>query len=326
MCGKCGAKKTSKHTTDVTTPGKHKAQKTGHDDKMEEEAFEDAKEEDDDNMDVKEMFKTMMGRMKTMVTDVRSDVKSVCGKVDKAVSIAEEAKAQVGEVKEEMRTTTGNLQQGLTQLQSEHAQTRRQLQELQTTVKNIEESRKAISHNERDRQIVWHGFKQDTSQATIIDTINKALMSKGLDSKVEEVFTYSDPAKVGVTTFLEKDTLKIFFRKMKGVEIKLHDDKNLTWTTNDTPEERRLDKTLGYTKFHINEKFGIKLQLIKIDRKQRTIKIRTETGNKLVMKPTDNNDDEEDYTYMHEAAEVKPAVKAAMKIWLKKFDRDDDDL
>ena len=42
------------------------------------------------------------------------------------------------------------------------------------------------------------------------------------------------------------------------------------------------------------------------------------------MKP--NNDDEDDYTYMHEAGEVKADVQAAIKTWLEKFDRDEDAL
>ena len=117
------------------------------------------------------------------------------------------------------------------------------------------------------------------------------------------------------TTQKERESEK----RMKKVKVQISETKMMTFTTNSTFSERTHDKTLGYTKFHINKKHGIELKNIKINRKQLTVKV----NNRIVLKPDAEKDGE--YVYLAEAAEVKTEIKESMASWLAKMDGDGDD-
>ena len=125
------------------------------------------------------------------------------------------------------------------------------------------------------------------------------------------MFTFTDPAKIGVITLHDKKVLKVFFRKMWNVEIKMTGDNN------ESIEQRKTTKTLGFTKFHINAKHGTALKLIKIDREKQTVTIQ----GRVVLKLDDKG---EDCVYMGEGSEVKTDVTASMTAWIAKHSQDDD--
>ena len=166
---------------------------------------------------------------------------------------------------------------------------------------------------ERQLQVIGHGFSRDTNEQQLIDELKEIVRAQGFDDKVEEVFTFTDPASIGVIRFHKRAGVSTFLRRMKDVKVKLNNGKFMSFSINETLEQRKSGKPLGFIKFHINSKFDTPLKQIKIDRKATTVKVQ----GRLVAKPGGL---EEDYglVFMGEASEVKQEVKASMATWLDK--------
>ena len=89
----------------------------------------------------------------------------------------------------------------------------------------------------------------------------------------------------------------------------------MSWSINETLEQRKMKKPLGYTKYHLNKKLNIPLSSIKLDPKKQTVKVRQQ-----VVAKSGGSQDDYGIIFMGEAAEVKSDVKASMAAWLAKMD------
>ena len=114
---------------------------------------------------------------------------------------------------------------------------------------------------------------------------------------------------------VETDKKKEQTFKMKKVTINIKDDKKMTFTANETFEQRKLNKPLGFTKYHLNNKLNLSLSDIRIDRTRREVKVKR----RVVIK---DGGDEKDFglIFMGEAIEVKPEVQSSMQEWLAKVE------
>ena len=164
---------------------------------------------------------------------------------------------------------------------------------------------------ERARQVITHGFDADTDEAVITTTINSMLTTYNFKDRAENVFAFTDPAKIGVIQFRSKPAKIGFFKKINNEVWRLPNGKPMSVTNNDTFTQRMHDKRLGFIKYHLNDKVKTPLNDIKIVRKQAIVKI----GTRVVAKP----DDKGDTTLLGEALEVQHEVEESMKAWCSKF-------
>ena len=166
-----------------------------------------------------------------------------------------------------------------------------------------------------------HGFDENTEEKVIVTKLTEVMKANGLMDKVEDIFCFTDPAKIGVILFHNKGNITTFFRKMRQVDVHIAedktDDKTISWTTNDTYETRKREKILGYIKYHLNKKLQLPLKTIQIDRKNGMVKIKHRTVVKT------NETDGDDLIYLGEALEVKSDVEKSMTDWLSKNSHDD---
>ena len=88
----------------------------------------------------------------------------------------------------------------------------------------------------------------------------------------------------------------------------------MSWTANDTFEQRKLSKILGYTKHHLHQKMKLDLNSINIDFTKHILKV-----NKRIVLEKGEGDN---FLFTGEALEVKAEVDSSMKTWLAKHDED----
>ena len=101
-------------------------------------------------------------------------------------------------------------------------------------------------------EVIVGGFEQNTDEAIIKQTINKFLELENRMKNVEEVFTFSDPAKVGAIRFTSESPKIRFYKQIRDApkEVNGHE---LWFTNNRTFQERVRDKTLGRIKHELVE-------------------------------------------------------------------------
>ena len=152
--------------------------------------------------------------------------------------------------------------------------------------------------------------------------LTDVMKMNGMMDKVEDIYCFTDPAKIGIVLFHNTGSITTFFRKMKHVVVHITDDqtdgKTISWTTNDTYEQRKREKVLGYIKYHINKRLQLPLKTIQIDRKNNTVKIK----HRIVVKSSETDGDG-DLIYLGEALEIKTDVEKSMIDWLSKHNHDD---
>lgn len=310
----------AKRGNECPSPDNHKKQDT-------EKDYED--DDDDKIEDVKEMFKSLKGMMKTMISDVRNDIKVVGGKVDDAKNMAREAKTEATSATAAAKEATSGLmdmQQGLNKLQVE-------VKELQNGASEKEQPKpmqKTIADNDdddygklRQRQIIVSGFPKDTDAKEVMSTIEKFLAIDNRKSKVVEVSTFSDPTSIGVIT-LESVPSKIgFFKKIKGADAKIGEDKHMKFKDNKTLAERIIDRRLGMTKFYLMEHKGVKepQKLIRIKWPLKEVQLRDSSGTwkKIAWF------EEGIMQFCTEMKDVKTEVDKSMKIWFEERGLDESD-
>ena len=147
----------------------------------------------------------------------------------------------------------------------------------------------------------------------MVETVTEALKTHKTYNKVKEVFTFNDPSAIGVIQFNTKQDVATFLRKMSKTEIKMSDDKRMSFTTNETFEQRTTEKPLGYIKFHLNAKLNIPLKQIRVNRKKQTVEVQ----GRLVAK-SGGQEGDFNLVFMGQATEVKQEVKVSMDAWLAK--------
>ena len=212
---------------------------------------------------------------------------------------------------------------GMNEMKKDADETKQHMKDLQATVTTMQhtltqrgsDERAGDDEEERQLQVIAHGFAQNTEEQEIIKTITEIVHTNGFDDKVHEVFTFTNPATIGVIQFHRKQSIPTFFRRMKDVPIKMEGDKHMSFTKNETLEQRTIDKPLGFIKFHINSKLSIPLKQIKIEREKQIVKVQ----GRVVAKPGGAEDDF-GLVFMREASEIKQEAKASMKKWMSKVD------
>ena len=195
-------------------------------------------------------------------------------------------------------------------------ETQQQAQSAQrTTTKRNTNDNDSDSDDERDRQIILHGFAADSDEATVTTFTNKLLHDNALSNNVEKVFTFTTPSHIGVIQFKSTSAKAGFFKKMRNITIKCphNDAKTMSWTDNNSFEERAIHKQLGFFKHYLHTKHNIPLADIRIRRDRHTIKLRNNT---TAVKP---GPDGNLIATTDEALAVQDDVTAAIEAWKRKM-------
>jgi len=218
----------------------------------------------------------------------------------------------------QMDVVASATDKGMKEMKKDADETKQHVKELQSTVHAIQQNmekrqQQPTDEDERDLQAIVHGFAKETNEEDIIKKVTEVIETHGLSNQIKEIFTFTDPASIGVISFHNKEGMSKFFRRMRDVDIELGSGKSMSWSKNETLEQRVLEKPLGYIKFYLHEKLKIPLKHVRIDRNKQTVKIQ----GRLIAK---NGGSEVDYgiIFMGEASEVKQEVKTAMATWLAK--------
>ena len=163
---------------------------------------------------------------------------------------------------------------------------------------------------DRAKQVIVSGFDENTDATVIIATIEDFLKVDTRRAKVVNIDTFSDPSQIGVITFQSVASKIGLFKKIRGQEVTLPNDKVMTFDNNETFEVRVCNKPLGQIKFQMNRKLGHSLNNIRIDRKQAVVKL----NRKVVAEFCENGGT----IYQEEAKSVENDVNEYMKGWLAK--------
>ena len=168
---------------------------------------------------------------------------------------------QITHISSQLHAVAKTTDRNISNLQNQQSTMKEQIQRLEKTVETQQQSQSAQrttskknandndsdSDDERDRQIILHGFAADSDEATVTTFANKLLHDNGLANNVEKVFTFTEPSHIGVIKFKPTSAKAGFFKKMRNVTIKCphNDEKTMSWTDNNSFEERAIHKQLG---------------------------------------------------------------------------------
>ena len=238
--------------------------------------------------------------MKQLNLQMRSNMKDIRKEVHEAKTIAEETASTAKSAQEAVQSIKEQLSQGSYQN------------------KGRDDTGKNISDEDRDKQIIIHGFKKDTEEEEIITTISDIIKKQNFENKVEKIFTFTDTASMGVIQFCTVKGKRGFFKKMRDVEIAAPNGKTFAWTNNETTAERIRLKRLGYIKHLLHEHVKIPMNDIKIDRNKSLVKIKS----KIVAKPKEGDDDDT-LELLCEALQIQEALSASMATFMAKLHLDD---
>ena len=122
--------------------------------------------------------------------------------------------------------------------------------------------------------MIAHGFTKETTEEDVIKKVTEIVHTNGFDKgQIKEIFTFTDPSAIGVIHFLRKVDVTTFLRRMRDKDIDMGDGKHMSFSSNESLEQRTSDKPLGFIKYHLKEQLEIPLKNIRINRKFRTVKI-----------------------------------------------------
>ena len=83
------------------------------------------------------------------------------------------------------------------------------------TKQNVEHANDDDTTDERQRQIIIHGFNHQTEETTINTTIRSMLNTYNFMDKVEDVYTFSETSNIGVVLFYKRPSMQKFFDRMR---------------------------------------------------------------------------------------------------------------
>ena len=148
----------------------------------------------------------LMSKMNTMMDD----------KLDKH---EQRTDRKLHKMQEQLETVADATEQNIAQLSAGCDETRDHLQALRETVtgiQNTQQSQMAAKQDDDDddrrRQVIIHGFDEDTENTSIISMVTDMLQTHRLETKCEEVFTYTNPSQIGVITFLDEKCVTALFQ------------------------------------------------------------------------------------------------------------------
>lgn len=271
---------------------------------------------------VKHMDNTIMKaqRAEQLAIEAKNDISKVFEEVKKMDGRMTEIKAQTTTNIEEMRANMTQLRidndhridQEVKVLQNVIKTSSKDTTTTQPTTRVGQNDGNDEDEEERAKQIIIHGFLTDTDETTITTTIQKMIDEHNHQSKVDKILTFTDPSKIGVIQFRSRSSKQMFYTRMKNVVFKLPNERNMSWSDNNTFEERSQQKHLGYIKHHLMTKFELSGNDVRINRKANYVKLRKETVAKI--------DDGTNCIYLKEALEVQKEVEESMKQWLAKYE------
>ena len=142
-------------------------------------------------------------------------------------------------------------------------------------------------------------------EAEIVNQIDEMLNEIGGRDilKVTDVFTFSDPSKIGVIEFVSEAAKIGFWKKKKDKDFMWLTLDDMWFTNNRTPEERIKDKVLGMIKHHLIETLKINKDDVKIiwAKGKRSLEVKR----KQVAKEQDNGTVE----FPEDAAQIQKEVE-----------------
>ena len=166
----------------------------------------------------------------------------------------------------------------------------------------------------RDFQIIVGGFGEDTEAEAIEETINDFLKQSNIPIEDKKVFTFSDPAQVGVIEFPTIDAKIKFYKKIANIEKSIGDDKEMCFTNNRTFERRARDKVLGQIKHMLISKKSFKKEDVQIMWKHGTVKVKGKKVGNVAEGGT--------FNVFGEAETLKEPITEIMKTWFEKKNAD----
>ena len=252
----------------------------------------------DEGMDLKDMFKNFM-KEQCKVNGRRDQqhqefVGSIKGLTDSVATLDAALKTE-SETREKqliaVNTRLDNIEKTNVLLPKEHAS-------------------KEENDEWRDFQVIVGGFGEDQDSDVIEATINDFLQKATFPKDNIKVFTFSDPAQVGVIEFPSIASKIGFYKKIANVDKSIGEDKNMWFTNNRTFERRARDKALGQIKHLSITKCGFKLEDVNIQWKHGTVKIK---GKKVATVSDGGN-----FKLQGEGEAVKQDLSDVMKKWFDK--------
>jgi len=126
----------------------------------------------------------------------------------------------------------------------------------------------------RDAQIIAHGFDTDTDAEIIEKTLNDLIKEMKLEQRVSRVFTFSDPASIGVIEFQSIPSKKGFYKKLKQHTAEAPHGNKLSFGDNKTLEQRIKDKHLGFMKHFLIEDHSLPATDVKIKWPNMTVEVK----------------------------------------------------
>ena len=226
------------------------------------------------------------------------------------------AQRKLGHLQSQIGTVADATQDGLNHLQKAHDETKNDIKVLQEAIlTNAAKETPTIRIKEDDEDdkkflSIAHGFKDDTSEEDIINTINKFLETNNLKNNVVEVFTYSDPARSGVIRFNSENNKKHFYRKLRGCTgLQIEENRNMKFSNKLTLKERAIEERLGQIKYRYSLKDDIDKTKIQIYWKQAEVKYK---GKRIFWIEKDGQ-----MKYSAEIDDIKTEVEECMKTFFQ---------
>ncbi|CAK0877144.1 unnamed protein product, partial [Prorocentrum cordatum] len=115
----------------------------------------------------------------------------------------------------------------------------------------------------RTSQVIVGCFTEDTDQDDVIAKIEEFLKVGTRRSKVQEVFTFDDPCRIGVIQFVSEAAKRGFFKSIRKASREINGVK-LRFADNRTFQERGRDKALSYVKQYLVDTAGRDAEDIRI--------------------------------------------------------------
>eukprot|EP00959_Pyramimonas_sp_CCMP1952_P253205 5290016-Pyramimonas_sp.AAC.1 len=110
-------------------------------------------------------------------------------------------------------------------------------------MKHKEQERPAAKKEEneedsRPRQVIVGGFTEELEQEELVSKVEGFLREDLRRTKVEKVFTFTDPARVGVIQFTTEAAKKGFYQRIRGASRDIGGDTKLRFADNRTFKAR----------------------------------------------------------------------------------------
>ena len=285
-------------------------------------AMEEEEEEEDDKVgDEEEEAPAWAKQMNKNMGKLLKQMGNVNIKVDTAVNVAKEAKTAVTELQGDFKTLHEdytNFKEGIgeTVAASVKQEVERVMHGRSQNFGSGEGSDPDADHPER--LIIVSGWPEGTPEKTIVDKLQAFITTNSLQSRVVQVFCYSDEAMSGVLKCRTEAGRNAILRSSMRLNNKEIDgDRTMKFSKKLSVQERSEEKRLGYIKHAVMTKLGLGVKEVKIKWPLRVIECKGET----IFKVTKQGQ----RSYSGIGKEVSKEVEEKVQEWLKKRQYEDSD-